>query len=114
VWWLCAGCAQLVCGWHIKRSFLDCSSCSPHACICNACPSTAQCFLNPVGRGNKVAYGLYLFCIGDDNDKFTFPLWKKIIAGGISGCIGAAIANPTGGASRRSAHVHDLCLLAEL
>jgi hypothetical protein len=30
------------------------------------------------------------------DDKFTFPLWKKIVAGGVSGCIGAAIANPTG------------------
>lgn len=29
------------------------------------------------------------------SDRFSFPLWKKILAGGVSGCIGAAIANPT-------------------
>lgn len=33
---------------------------------------------------------------GKGDDKFTFPLWKKIISGGVSGCMGAAIANPTG------------------
>jgi len=32
---------------------------------------------------------------GESDNKFTFPMWKKMIAGGISGCIGAAIANPT-------------------
>ena len=29
-------------------------------------------------------------------DRFNFPLWKKILAGGVSGGIGAALANPTG------------------
>jgi hypothetical protein len=42
------------------------------------------------------AVSLLLFASGAGDDKFTFPLWKKIVAGGFSGCIGAAIANPTG------------------
>jgi hypothetical protein len=46
-----------------------------------------------------VADFLLLFDAGAGDDKFTFPLWKKIVAGGFSGCIGAAIANPTGEAA---------------
>ncbi|KAF6264115.1 mitochondrial carrier domain-containing protein [Scenedesmus sp. NREL 46B-D3] len=32
---------------------------------------------------------------GHGDDRYSFPLWKKIVAGGISGCIGAAVASPT-------------------
>jgi hypothetical protein len=39
---------------------------------------------------------LLLLLLGHGDDRYTFPLWKKIVAGGISGCIGAAIASPTG------------------
>lgn len=41
-----------------------------------------------------------VLCAGAGDDSYTFPLWKKLVAGGISGCIGAAIANPTGGWGR--------------
>jgi hypothetical protein len=46
-------------------------------------------FLTPAGA---------LICCwpGHGDDRYTFPLWKKIVAGGISGCIGAAVASPTG------------------
>lgn len=48
---------------------------------------------------SSIRMGLYDECkeilAGAGDDKFTFPLWKKIVAGGFSGCIGAAIANPT-------------------
>jgi hypothetical protein len=44
-------------------------------------------------------------CAGAGDDSYTFPLWKKIVAGGISGCIGAAIANPTGAQTLSTAAV---------
>lgn len=48
---------------------------------------------------SAIRMGLYdevkeLLAVHGD-DRYSFPLWKKIVAGGISGCIGAAIASPT-------------------
>lgn len=34
--------------------------------------------------------------LGGADDKYNFPLWKKVVAGGVAGGVGAAIANPTG------------------
>lgn len=42
---------------------------------------------------------------GANDDKFTFPLWKKIVAGGVSGACGAAIANPTGARQQPAARL---------